>query len=52
MKKLKKNVFRRHLPQVANLVCSPDSFFSAEDNWFGFIGLSKDKKEVGVSGTC
>ncbi|CAM9520983.1 unnamed protein product [Ectocarpus sp. 6 AP-2014] len=31
---------------VANLVCSPDSFFSAEDNWFGFIGLSKDKKEM------
>ncbi|CAN0076223.1 unnamed protein product, partial [Hapterophycus canaliculatus] len=31
---------------VANLVCSPDSFFSAEDNWFGFVALSADEKEL------
>lgn len=32
--------------QVANLVCSPDSFGTDEDNWFGFMGLSNDEKEV------
>ena len=35
--------------QVANLVCSPDSFFKEEDNWFGFIAVSRDddgQKEV------
>lgn len=37
--------------QLDNLVCSPRSFFMAEDNWFGFVALSKDKKEVSQA-TC
>lgn len=32
--------------KIGNMVCSPRSFFSAEDNWFGFVALSNDKKEV------
>lgn len=27
-------------------MCSPESFFKAEDNWFGFVALSADTKEV------
>ncbi|CAN0281450.1 unnamed protein product [Pylaiella littoralis] len=38
--------FTKNYSIVANLVCSPESFFKAEDNWFGFMGLSKDEKEM------
>lgn len=35
--------------QVGNIVCSPRSFSTAEDNWFGFILLSNDLSEVSVT---
>eukprot|EP00903_Cladosiphon_okamuranus_P014526 g13473.t1 len=40
--------FSKDYEIVANLVCSPDSFGSFEDNWFGFMALSTNagKKEM------
>lgn len=36
-------------PQISNLVCKPDNLSLREEgNWFGFIALSKDNKEVRV----
>ncbi|CAM9472891.1 unnamed protein product [Ascophyllum nodosum] len=31
---------------IGNMVCSPRSFYMGEDNWFGFIMLSNDLKEL------
>jgi len=33
---------------VANLIGSSESFGSAEVNWFGFVMMSKDLKEVNI----